>query len=61
MISKEKILNTLKDMPEEFSAEELIKRVILLDKVAKGLEDIEEGRTYTVEEVEAEYKKRWQQ
>lgn len=61
MIAKEKILNTLKEMPDKFSAEELISRIILIDKVEKGLEDIEHGQTFTVEEVEEEYRKKWQQ
>jgi len=60
MIAKEKILNALKEMPEKVSAEELIARIILLDKVENGLEDIAQGRTYTIEEVEEEYRRKWQ-
>lgn len=54
------MLKTLKEMPDQFSAEELISRIILIDKVEKGLEDIEQGRTLTVEDVEEEYRKKWQ-
>ena len=59
MIAKEKVLKTLKEMPDQFSAEELIRRIILIDKVEKGLEDIDEGRSITLKEAEEEYKKKW--
>lgn len=51
MITKEDVLKTLESMPEEFDVEELIERLIVIDKIQQGLDDIKHGRVYTEEEV----------
>jgi hypothetical protein len=38
MMSKEKILQTLKDLPDTFSIDELFDRIALLNKIEMGLE-----------------------
>jgi len=50
MITKERLLQTLEDMPEKISVEELIDRILLIQKIENGIEDAESGRTYTTEE-----------
>jgi predicted transcriptional regulator len=50
MITKEKLLLTLKDMPAEFSVEELMDKVLLLNKIETGLRQAEKGDVYTSEE-----------
>ena len=54
---KEIVLETLKNMPEEFSAEELIERIIFIDKIEKGRQDIREGKTLTLEQVKEQNRK----
>lgn len=55
MINKEKLLSALEEMPENFSAEELIERIVLMEKIERGLDDILKERFYTLEEIEAVY------
>lgn len=50
MITKEKVEQTLKQLPEEFSVDELIDRLIFLEKVERGLKDSREGRTISFED-----------
>ncbi|TVP50471.1 MAG: hypothetical protein EA341_07375 [Mongoliibacter sp.] len=50
MITKEKLLETLKSMPDKFSVEELMERVLLLQKIEIGLEQSERGEGYSSEE-----------
>lgn len=57
MITKSQLEKTIKDFPEEFSLEELMDKLILLDKIAKGDKDSREGRTISEKELEEEMKK----
>ncbi len=52
MLTKEKIKKTVDLLPENVSVDELINRIILLDKIEKGLDDVEKGNVYTTKEVE---------
>jgi predicted transcriptional regulator len=54
MLTKEKIQKQLDDMPDEFSLDELIDRLILLDKIEEGLQDSVAGRTISNEDMKKE-------
>ncbi|MGY6743258.1 MAG: hypothetical protein ACXIUQ_11020 [Cecembia sp.] len=47
MITKEKVLETLKTMPNEFSIDDLMDKLILLNKVQVGMEQAKKGDSYT--------------
>ncbi|WP_291788953.1 hypothetical protein [Cecembia sp.] len=47
MITKEKVLETLKTMPKEFSIDDLMDKLILLNKVQVGMEQAKKGDSYT--------------
>jgi len=49
---KEKIKRTIDLLPDNVTIDELIDRIILLDKIEQGLVDVEKGNIYTTEEVE---------
>jgi len=49
-MKREKALETIKDFPSEFEVEELIERLIFIDKVEKGLKQVKEGKTVSHEE-----------
>ncbi|MCZ4221703.1 hypothetical protein [Pedobacter rhodius] len=51
-MKKTEIINTLKEMPDEFSADELIERILLLQKIDAGLNQVKEGKVYSEEEAE---------
>ena len=50
MLNKSRVLEILNLMPDQFSLEDLIERLILLDKIEIGLKQAEEGETYITEQ-----------
>jgi hypothetical protein len=58
-MKKSKVIETLGSLPEEFSTEELIERIIFIDKVEKGLQDVEDGKTYSLQEVKEKLNQKW--
>ena len=57
MLKKRKVLDFIKDMPETFSAEEFIERILLLQKIEEGMVQSKTGNTYSVQQVEGKLKK----
>ena len=53
MLTKEKIIETIQAMPENSfeDIDVLIERLIILERLEKGMADIEAGRTITHEEL----------
>ncbi|WP_375446159.1 hypothetical protein [uncultured Fibrella sp.] len=60
LLDKQKVLTYLSDMPDQFSAEEMLDRIITLSKIERGLEDVEQGRTTPHNEVIDKFRQ-WQQ
>ncbi|MCB0807276.1 MAG: hypothetical protein KDC05_15870 [Bacteroidales bacterium] len=52
MLTKEKIRKTIETLPDEVTVDEVIDKIILLDKIEQGLKDIEEGNLYSTKEIE---------
>lgn len=54
MITKVKLLKMIKDMPEDKfeDIDVLLDRIILLEKIENGLNDIKEGNVISEEEME---------
>lgn len=59
-MNKSKVIETLDELPSEFSTEELIDRLIFIDKVEQGLKDVEEGNIISLEEVKNRVAEKWQ-
>ena len=57
MIKKTELNETIKSFPDEFTLEELVDKLILLDKIKKGNRDSSEGNTMSEVELEKEMKK----
>ena len=51
MLKKRKILEQIEMLPDEFSIDELVERLILLDKVERGIKDAEEGKIISHDEM----------
>lgn len=51
-------METVKEFPQEFDLEELIERLVFVEKIEKGLQQIEEGKTIPHEQVK-EMSKKW--
>ena len=52
MITKEKLLESIKQLPDTFSVDEIIDRVLLLDKIEIGLEQSDIGQITPDEELD---------
>lgn len=50
MLTKSKVLETLNGLPESFSIDEIMDKLILISKIEKGIEHSEEGKTYGSDE-----------
>ena len=52
MITKEKLIESIKSMPEDSfeDMDTLLDRIILLDKIKNGIKDIKEGNVISNEE-----------
>jgi len=59
-MKKQKILQTINEFPSEVNLNELFERLIVSDKIEKGLQQIENGETISHEKVVAHFKKKWQ-
>ena len=57
MIKKNQLKETIESFPDEFTLEELVDKLILLDKIEKGNRDSIEGNTVSEAELEEEMKK----
>jgi len=56
-MKKEAALNIIKDLPQEFELDMLIEKLIFMEKVEKGLKNLEDGHTKTHSEVKQLVKK----
>ena len=51
MLTRDKVINSIKDLPDSFTIDELIDRLIFIEKVEQGLKQSEEGKVISHEEV----------
>ncbi len=49
-MTKQKVVEAVKELPPEFELEDLIERLILIEKVEKGLQQIKQNQTKSCEE-----------
>ncbi len=52
MLTKEKVLSTISKLPESFSLDDLVERMIILEKIEKGRKDSDEGNVISEKELE---------
>jgi predicted transcriptional regulator len=57
MLTKEKIKQSIDTLPDDLTIDQVIDRIILLDKIDQGLKDVEEGNVFTTEEAKARLSK----
>ncbi len=58
MLTKDQVINSLKEMPTQFSIDELMDKLILLQKIEIGLEQSKQGDVYSSQEAR-EMLKQW--
>ena len=59
MMKKQKILETIKDFPNEVNLNDLFEQLWVAEKIERGLEQIEKGETISHEKVVEHFKKKW--
>ncbi len=52
-MKKEIVIESISKLPDEFSIEEIIERLIIIEKIEKGQQQIKEGTINTEEEAKA--------
>ena len=57
MLTKNKVLNTITCFPEKFTIDELIDKLILLEKIEKGIEQSENREIISDDELNKEMDK----
>ena len=57
MIKKSQLVATLKDLPNTFSIDDLLDRIILLQKIEIGLEQSTKGKINTTVQAKNKFKK----
>ncbi len=56
-MKKSQVLKTLQAMPDEFPVDELIEKLIVLQKIGEGQKQVQAGRVYTEEEAKKKLEK----
>ena len=49
-MKKYKVIETLDHLPDEFNVEELVEKLLFIEKVEKGIQDAEGGKTMSLQE-----------
>jgi hypothetical protein len=57
MMTKEKLIQTIQELPDSFSVEELFDKIILLQKVEIGLQQSNAGQVVTTDEAREKLQK----
>ena len=57
MLIREKVIETIQSLPPEFSLDDLVERLIVLQKIETGLRQVEEGKTKTTAQAKEDLKK----
>ena len=58
-MNKTTVIETLDNLPNEFSTEELIDRLLFIDKVERGIKDAKESKVISLEEAKTRMDKKW--
>ncbi len=61
MLTKELVSKQLDNLPEKFSVDQLFEKIILIDKIERGIEDIKKGDFFSEEEMDKEFEKWFQE
>jgi Zn-dependent alcohol dehydrogenase len=52
MLTKENVNTQIRSMPDKFTLDELIEKLIVVEKIEIGIEQVKEGKTITEEELD---------
>jgi predicted transcriptional regulator len=52
MLIKSEVISTITRFPDQFSIDDLVEKMILLDKIEQGIDSANSGRIFSEEEVD---------
>lgn len=58
-MKKTMVLETLTSFDDEFDAEKLIERLLFIEKVEKGLQDVKEGKVLNFSDAKQKFVSKW--
>ncbi|MBK7944505.1 MAG: hypothetical protein IPJ85_03975 [Flavobacteriales bacterium] len=58
LLERKKVLRSIKDLPERFSSDDVMERVLLLEAIEEGLSDIKAGRVVSLADAKKKHQ-RW--
>ena len=56
-MKKTSVINVINELPKEFNLEDLIEKLIVIEKIEEGLKDVREGRVVSHEKAKKEIRK----
>jgi predicted transcriptional regulator len=56
MLTREKVKKTIDRLPENFTVDQVVEELVILNKIDEGLRDVEQGRVFTTDRVKKELK-----
>lgn len=56
-MNKSKVLEAVHSLPDEFSLEEIIERLIILEKIEKGMQQVRQGQVVSSQEAKKQMQK----
>jgi len=57
MLTRDEVLKSVNELPQEFTFEEVLDRLLLLDKIETGLQQSNSGDTFTTDEAKEKLSK----
>ena len=57
MLTKEKVKKTIDRLPDSFTVDQVVEELVVLDKIEKGLKEVQEGKVYSTQQVKDQLKK----
>lgn len=57
MLTKDKVRILTDGLPETFTVEEMVEKLVFLEKIEKEVKDIEERNGYSIEDVKEDFKR----
>ncbi len=57
LLDKKKVLKSIKSLPDRFSLDDVVDRLIILEKIERAIADSEAGRTITLAEAKKRHAK----
>lgn len=54
MLTKDKVRKTVDRLPENFTVDQIVEELVILNRIEEGLKDIEDDRVFTTDQVKKE-------